>query len=139
MSSRLARQSLDLLTSEPSKKTNQPLTTKKQKKISLPKINKGIKKVKHEIRYGRHQKTRLLQEEIKKRDNPIGKFFFSDRFFMYTDIYIYLDSLNAEENAIDERMKRNVQIMKRALRSSPLEKKIHREVKKKGWWIECKF
>ncbi|KAI9346647.1 hypothetical protein BD770DRAFT_413712 [Pilaira anomala] len=109
MSSRLARQSLDLLTSEPSKKTNQPLTSKKQKKISLPKINKGIKKVKHEIRYGRHQKTRLLQEEIKKRDNPI-------------------DSLNAEENAIDERMKRNVQIMKRALRSSPLEKKIHREV-----------
>lgn len=76
MSSRLARQSLDLLNSEPSKKTNQSasIESKKQKKIKLPKINKGITKVKHEIRYGRHQKTRLLQEEIKKRDNPIGKF-----------------------------------------------------------------
>ncbi|GAA5812167.1 hypothetical protein MFLAVUS_005617 [Mucor flavus] len=111
MSSRLARQSLDLLNNEPSKKTNQSasIENKKQKKIKLPKINKGIKKVKHEIRYGRHQKTRLLQEEIKKRDNPI-------------------ESLNAEETAIEERMKRNVQIMKRALRSSALEKKIHREV-----------
>jgi hypothetical protein len=75
MSSRLARQSLDLLTSSPSKKTNQSaiVTDKKQKKIKLPKINKGIKKVKHEIRYGRHQKTRLLQQEVKKRENPIGK------------------------------------------------------------------
>lgn len=36
--------------------------------------------------------------------------------------------MNAEEDAIDERMKRNVQIMKRALRSSALEKKIHKEV-----------
>lgn len=73
MSSRLARQSLDLLTSTPTKKTNQSASElKKQPKIKLPKINKGIKKVKHEIRYGRHQKTRALQAEIKKRDNPIG-------------------------------------------------------------------
>lgn len=42
-----------------------------------------------------------------------------------------IDSLNAEETAIDERLKRNVQIMKRALRSSALEKKIHREVLKR--------
>lgn len=76
MSSRLARQSLDLLTSAPTKKTNQSASqeSKKQQKIKLPKINKGIKKVKHEIRYGIHQKTRLLQAEIKKRDNPIGKY-----------------------------------------------------------------
>ncbi|KAI7878391.1 uncharacterized protein EV154DRAFT_525108 [Mucor mucedo] len=111
MSSRLARQSLDLLTSAPTKKTNQSASqeSKKQPKIKLPKINKGIKKVKHEIRYGQHQKTRALQAEIQKRDNPIEK-------------------LKTEEEALDERMKRNVQIMKRALRSSSLEKKIHKEV-----------
>jgi hypothetical protein len=75
MSSRLARQSLDLLSLSPSKKTNQSAlgeSSKKKEKIKLPKINKGIKKVKHEIRYGRHKKTKLLQEEIKKRENPIG-------------------------------------------------------------------
>jgi hypothetical protein len=73
MSSRLARQSLELLTASPSKKTDTPTTTKKNQKIKLPKTNKGIKKIKHEIRYGRHQKTRLLQEQIEKRENPIGK------------------------------------------------------------------
>lgn len=75
MSSRLARQSLELLTASPSKKTDTQTTatTKKNQKIKLPKTNKGIKKIKHEIRYGRHQKTRLLQEQIEKRENPIGK------------------------------------------------------------------
>ncbi|KAG2197382.1 hypothetical protein INT46_006816 [Mucor plumbeus] len=109
MSSRLARQSLELLTASPSKKTDTPTTTKKNQKIKLPKTNKGIKKIKHEIRYGRHQKTRLLQEQIEKRENPI-------------------DKMNAEALSVEERMKRNVQIMKRALRSSKLEKKIHNEV-----------
>lgn len=73
MSSRLARQSLDLLTASPVKKADASTENKKQPKIKLPKTNKGIKKVKHEIRYGRHQKTRLKQEEIRKRENPIGK------------------------------------------------------------------
>ena len=75
MSSRLARQSLDLLLAAPSKSTNQSASSdsKKQKKLKLPKVNKGIKKVKLENRYGRHQKTRAIQEEIKKRENPIGK------------------------------------------------------------------
>ncbi|CAO3656626.1 unnamed protein product [Mucor fragilis] len=109
MSSRLARQSLELLTASPSKK-NDTDTPKKSQKIKLPKTNKGIKKVKHEIRYGRHQKTRLLQEQIEKRENPI-------------------DKLNAEALSNEERLKRNVQIMKRALRSSSLEKKIHNEVR----------
>ncbi|KAL9547546.1 hypothetical protein MBANPS3_006121 [Mucor bainieri] len=108
MSSRLARQSLELLTASPSKK-NDTDTPKKSQKIKLPKTNKGIKKVKHEIRYGRHQKTRLLQEQVEKRENPI-------------------DKLNAEALSNEERLKRNVQIMKRALRSSSLEKKIHNEV-----------
>ncbi|KAI8643343.1 hypothetical protein BD408DRAFT_442721 [Parasitella parasitica] len=111
MSSRLARQSLELLTaSSVSKKTdtNTP-DTKKSQKIKLPKTNKGIKKIKHEIRYGRHQKTRLLQEKIEKRENPI-------------------DKMNEEAMLAEERLKRNVQIMKRALRSSTLEKKIHSEV-----------
>lgn len=73
MSSRLARQSLELLTASPKNKTETNSGEKqKPQKIKLPKINKGIKKVKHEIRYGRHQKTRLIQEEIRKRENPIG-------------------------------------------------------------------
>lgn len=44
--------------------------------------------------------------------------------------YHIVEKLKTEEEAIDERMKRNVQIMKRALRSSSLEKKIHKEVNK---------
>ncbi|KAI8085876.1 uncharacterized protein B0P05DRAFT_534057 [Gilbertella persicaria] len=105
MSSRLARQSLDLLTAPKSKK-NDKLDSKK---IKLPKTNKGIKKVKYENRYGRHQKTRLLQEEIRKRENPI-------------------DKLNQQEDILEEQLKRNVHIMRKALRSSELEKKIHKEV-----------
>jgi hypothetical protein len=73
MSTRLAKQSLNLLTS--SKKNNllDDNTNKKQQKLKLPKTNKGIQKVKHEIRYGRHKKTRLLQEEKKKKENALGK------------------------------------------------------------------
>jgi hypothetical protein len=41
--------------------------------------------------------------------------------------------LNAEELSLDEQMKRNVQIMKRALRASALEKKIHKEVVMTDW------
>lgn len=36
--------------------------------------------------------------------------------------------MNADALSVEEKMKRNVQIMKRALRSSKLEKKIHNEV-----------
>lgn len=70
MSSRLAKQSLELLTATPSKKKETNVDTKK--KIKLPKVNKGIKKVKYEIRYGVHKKTRLQQEEKRKRENPVG-------------------------------------------------------------------
>ncbi|KAI9484003.1 MAG: hypothetical protein EXX96DRAFT_560445 [Benjaminiella poitrasii] len=108
MSSRLAKQSLDLLTAS-TKKPDTQLAEKKSKKIKLPKTNKGIKKVKYEIQYGRHQKTKALKEKLEKQENPI-------------------DKLNEQELSIDEKMKRNVQIMQRALRSSPLEKKIYRQV-----------
>ena len=131
MSSRLARQSLELLTASPSKK-NDTDTPKKSQKIKLPKTNKGIKKVKHEIRYGRHQKTRLLQEQIEKRENPIGKHFCGFVWRVNIDALDHLDKLNAEALSNEERLKRNVQIMKGALRSSSLEKKIHNEVR---WWI----
>ncbi|KAI8369098.1 hypothetical protein EDC96DRAFT_121112 [Choanephora cucurbitarum] len=107
MSSRLAKQSLDLLTSTNNKKVEKT----DSKKIKLPKTNKGIKKVKYENRYGRHQKTRLRQEEVKKRENPI-------------------DRLHEQEQLDEERLKRNVRIMRMALRSSPLEKKIHKTVMK---------
>lgn len=73
MSSRLAKQSLELLTATPSKKT-EIVDTKK--KIKLPKVNKGIKKVKYEMRYGVHKKTKLIQEEKRKRENPVGKLLF---------------------------------------------------------------
>lgn len=132
MSSRLARQSLELLTASPSKK-NDIDTPKKSQKIKLPKTNKGIKKVKHEIRYGRHQKTRLLQEQIEKRENPIGNtcvfFLCVARETKNNDTLYCIDKLNAEALSNEERLKRNVQIMKRALRSSSLEKKIHNEVR----------
>ncbi|KAI8370292.1 hypothetical protein BD560DRAFT_397035, partial [Blakeslea trispora] len=109
MSSRLAKQSLDLLTL--SSNSNKKTEKTDSKKIKLPKTNKGIKKVKYENRYGRHQKTRLRQEELKKRENPI-------------------DKLHEQEQLDEERLKRNVHIMRMALRSSSLEKKIHKSVMK---------
>ncbi|RCI05975.1 hypothetical protein CU098_013028 [Rhizopus stolonifer] len=110
MSSRLARQSLDLLTSGSKSNTaTESSTNKNKQKLKLPKTNRGIQKVKLEIRYGRHKKTRLLQEEKRKKEHA-------------------LDKLYAEELSAEERMKRNVEVMQKALRSSDLEKKIHQEV-----------
>jgi hypothetical protein len=71
MSSRLAKQSLELLTA--TKPKNADNVDNKQKKMKLPKVNKGIKKVKYEMRYGVHKKTRLSQEDKRKRENPVGK------------------------------------------------------------------
>ncbi|KAI7904322.1 uncharacterized protein BX663DRAFT_504674 [Cokeromyces recurvatus] len=108
MSSRLAKQSLDLLLST-TKKSDTQFNDKKAVKVKLPKTNKGVKKAKYEIRYGRHQKTKALKEKLEKRENPV-------------------DKLNEIELSIDEKLKRNVQIMQRALRSSPLEKKIYKKI-----------
>ncbi|KAI8974425.1 hypothetical protein BDB01DRAFT_806530 [Pilobolus umbonatus] len=103
MSTRLARQSLDLLNSFNKKEQE----VKKEKvKLKLPKTNKGIKKVKHEIRYKQHTKRRLLAKE---KENP-------------------LDLLKQEEISAEEKLRRNVQIMQKALRSSELEKVIHKEI-----------
>jgi hypothetical protein len=84
MSSRLARQSLDFLTKSTPKNKDSG-SNKKDKKLILPKTNRGIKKVKHEIRYGQHQKTRKMQEERRKRENPIGNYFaFVAHFLVFT-------------------------------------------------------
>ncbi|KAI9281808.1 hypothetical protein BY458DRAFT_531293 [Sporodiniella umbellata] len=108
MSSRLAKQSLELLLNN-NKKTKEYESNTTKDKLKLPKTNRGIRKVKHEIRYGRHKKTKLLQEEKKKKEHA-------------------LDRLYAEKLSSEERLKRNVEVMQKALKSSILEKKIHREV-----------
>lgn len=126
MSSRLAKQSLELLTAS-SKKSNNADNNNTNKKIKLPKVNRGIKKVKYEMRYGVHKKTRMMQEEKRKRENPVGKKVKNSVITKLTSIN-YLDRLNEEELSKEEQLKRNVQIMRKALRSSQLEKDVHKEV-----------
>ncbi|ORE05264.1 hypothetical protein BCV72DRAFT_256878 [Rhizopus microsporus var. microsporus] len=109
MSTRLAKQTLNLLND--TKKTNNDKDT--SKKLKLPKINKGIRKVKHEMRYGRHKKTNLLQKEKKRHENP-------------------LDQLHQEELSAEERLKRNVQLLQSALKASEVEKTIYRDVIKEA-------
>ena len=105
MSTKLAKQTLNLLND--TKKTNNDKDT--SKKLKLHKINKGIRKVKHEMRYGRHKKTNLLQKEKKRHENP-------------------LDQLYQEELSAEERLKRNVQLLQSALKASEVEKSIYRDV-----------
>ncbi|KAI8968452.1 hypothetical protein BDF20DRAFT_896449 [Mycotypha africana] len=121
MSSRLAKQSLDLLAGTGSFKklasaNNSTATSSIEKKdrkdkLKLPKTNRGIKKIKYEMRYGRHKKAKELQQEKQKRENPI-------------------DKLHEEALTAEEQLKWNVQLMKHALRSTDLERKIHKKVMK---------
>lgn len=85
MSKKLAAQALDALmssnnsnskisksstsTGAVSKKTK---TVKKQNKNSLPVTKTGLKKIKHEIRYG--HSVRRQQEEAEAKINPLGEY-----------------------------------------------------------------
>lgn len=89
MSKKLAAQALDALMSSNTtnskisksstssgavskKKSSSSKTAKKQNKNSLPVTKTGLKKIKHEIRYG--HSVRRQQEEAEAKINPLGEY-----------------------------------------------------------------
>ncbi|KAF9586302.1 hypothetical protein BGW38_007187 [Lunasporangiospora selenospora] len=52
--------------------SSEPVPKKKSKKDPLPKTKKGLKKIKHELRYG-HSIKRRLREEKEANENPLEK------------------------------------------------------------------
>lgn len=81
MSSKLTKQCLDILfkaSSAPKPSDLDPKSktiSKKSGKLKLPKTNVGLKKIKHEIRYGRQQKVKRQHEEAERKVNPMGILF----------------------------------------------------------------
>ncbi|KAI9302821.1 hypothetical protein BJ944DRAFT_242002 [Cunninghamella echinulata] len=113
MSSRLARQSLDLLIKTNDKNKVEKNTINKKNTIkSLPKTKTGLKKIKYEIQYGRHQKLKLEREEQKKKENPI------------------VELANNEEIA-KETLQKNIKLLSTRFSSSSTEKEIHEKILKK--------
>ncbi|KAL0080719.1 hypothetical protein F4703DRAFT_1168463 [Phycomyces blakesleeanus] len=115
MSAQLARQSLNLLLKPTVKPTadNGGKAKRVEKKSPqwLPKTKIGLKKIKHEIRYGQHQKTKQKKEEEKKRENPI-------------------DALIQTEKTLDENLARNVKMLTSKLRATKVERELHKQVLK---------
>ncbi|KAF9296702.1 hypothetical protein BGZ88_012061 [Linnemannia elongata] len=124
MSKKLAAQALDALMSSNntnskisksstssgavSKKKSSSKTAKKQNKNSLPVTKTGLKKIKHEIRYG--HSVRRQQEEAEAKINPLEK----------------LKSAQEEEQEIVER---NVNYYKITNRVSKKELELRKKIK----------
>ncbi|KAI9313615.1 hypothetical protein BX666DRAFT_1978293 [Dichotomocladium elegans] len=111
MSSRLAKQSLDLLLK--SKNTEKrKWESEEPKRVTLPTTKNGIKKIKYEIRYGRQQRAKARQVSKEKKANP-------------------LVALYKEEEAMDETLERNLKILRtQRLKASETEKQARVELVK---------
>ncbi|KAI7859619.1 hypothetical protein BDC45DRAFT_496445 [Circinella umbellata] len=117
MSSRLAKQTLDLIlknnnSSALKRKEEQKLKKVEEKKpLRLPDTKKGIKKVKYEMRYGQQQKAKAaLMKLEKKGGNP-------------------LDALYKEEEALQDNLERNLRILQaHRLKASDNERKMRKKL-----------
>ncbi|KAI8384508.1 uncharacterized protein BYT42DRAFT_562737 [Radiomyces spectabilis] len=113
MSSRLAKQSLNLLLKSPSntpRDQHDSSVTKRRHGINkLPDTNKGLKKIKYEIRYGRLKKEKLQRAEQQKKENP-------------------LDALARKEAAMDENLARNIRLLTTKMKATEVEKAIRKEM-----------
>jgi hypothetical protein len=80
---KLAKNSLDtLLKARPSSKDAKSGITKdaskRKQKLALPPTKTGLKKIKHEIRYGNQKKIRTKAKIAESRQNPVGKQYGAD-------------------------------------------------------------
>ncbi|ORX57048.1 hypothetical protein DM01DRAFT_1406472 [Hesseltinella vesiculosa] len=109
MSTRLAKQSLDLLIKPKSKKVEKSPINKKQK---LPDTNKGLKKIKYELRYGHQQRLRKERAQKQQKENPI-------------------DALIQSKEEEQRQLKRNIKLLSSRWKSSALERSLQDEISKK--------
>lgn len=74
MSTKLAKQSLDLLLKQKRSSNASSSESKNDRRsLKLPDTKKGIKKVKYEMRYGHLQKKKAEEAKLKRKENPISK------------------------------------------------------------------
>ncbi|KAI8093269.1 uncharacterized protein BX664DRAFT_329332 [Halteromyces radiatus] len=107
MSSRLAKQSLDLLikSNDKQKKVEKPpIPTLKR----LPKTKTGLKKIKYELRYGQHKRLKLERLEQKKKENPI-------------------DELALKEETDKKTLERTISLLSSRWKASNVERSIHEQ------------
>ncbi|KAI8059349.1 hypothetical protein BC940DRAFT_313784 [Gongronella butleri] len=105
MSTRFAKQSLDLLIKPKAKKVEK----QQPKKTKLPDTNKGLKKVKHELRYGYQQKLRKFREDQQQKENPI-------------------DALVQSKERDERRLKKSIKQLSSRWKSSHTERSLHDEI-----------
>ncbi|KAF7724340.1 hypothetical protein EC973_001128 [Apophysomyces ossiformis] len=111
MSSKLARNSLDLLLKDKTSTKRKRVDEKPSAPPVLPSTKNGLKKIKNEIRYGQHQKWKQYRVEKQKKENPI-------------------DVMTRKEQALDENLKRNVKLLVSKLKASDVERKLRAQVMK---------
>ncbi|KAG0167110.1 hypothetical protein DFQ28_006676 [Apophysomyces sp. BC1034] len=111
MSTKLAKNSLNLLLKEKSSSKRKLVDEKPSGPPALPSTKNGLKKIKYEIRYGRHQKLKERRAEKQKKENPI-------------------DAMTRDEQALDENLKRNVKLLVTKLKASDVERKLRAQIMK---------
>ncbi|KAI9485138.1 hypothetical protein BDB00DRAFT_851233 [Zychaea mexicana] len=122
MSNRLAKQTLDFILKGSSgsngvakrkqqiQREREQKEEQEKKRLRLPDTKKGIKKIKHEMRYGRQQKAKAALEKLEKKGNP-------------------LDALYEEQQAIQDNLERNVRILQaHRLKASDSERKMRKKL-----------
>ncbi|CAO3668989.1 unnamed protein product [Umbelopsis vinacea] len=110
-SNKLARNSLDaLLKASPSRKAEKTNTSGSERKqrLSLPATKTGLKRIKHEMRYGHQKKLRVKASIAESRQNPIG--------------LVHKDEKKAQDN-----LERNVRYMTSVLKASETERSLRKQ------------
>ncbi|CAM0137608.1 hypothetical protein VKS41_003077 [Umbelopsis sp. WA50703] len=110
---KLAKNSLDtLLKARPSSKDAKSGITKdaskRKQKLALPPTKTGLKKIKHEIRYGNQKKIRTKAKIAESRQNPVGR-------------------VHKDEQKAQEKLERNVRYMTSVLKASDAERKLRQQ------------
>lgn len=77
MSTKFTQQSLNLILNATKKKNTEKTIDKRKPKTTvtrLPDTKQGLKKIRHEIRYGRHERAKQQKELQQKKEYVLGKF-----------------------------------------------------------------
>ncbi|KAG2171538.1 hypothetical protein INT43_008264 [Umbelopsis isabellina] len=115
---KLAKNSLDtLLKARPSSKDTKsnntadaPSSLKRKQRMALPPTKTGLKKIKHEMRYGHQKNVRSKAKLAESRQNPVGR-------------------VHKDEQKAQEKLERNVRYMTSVLKASDTERKLRQQVK----------
>ncbi|ORZ02563.1 hypothetical protein BCR43DRAFT_430119 [Syncephalastrum racemosum] len=112
MSTKFTQQSLNLILNATKKKNTEKTIDKRKQKTNvtrLPDTKQGLKKIRHEIRYGRHERAKQQKELQQKKE------------------YV-LDALKREEKAADDNLRRNIKLLNTSKLKSTANEKAARNL-----------